>query len=64
MLKKLESKVGSTSRITHFPVLLGSHYQTLSNHMLFAFLPCKCVLLAVTKFVALLYDDNVEEARV
>ena len=63
MLKRLESKVGSTSRITHFPVLLGSHHQTPSNHMLIASLPCKGVLLVVTKFVALLYD-NVEEARV
>ena len=44
---------------------LGLYHQTLSNDMPFASLPCKGVLLAITKFVALLYDnDNVEEARV
>ena len=39
-------------------------YQTLSNHMLFAFLPCKGVLFTITEFVALLYyihDLNLQE---
>ena len=57
MLQRLESIVGPTSRITHFSVLLRSNHQTLSNHMLFASLPCKGVLFVVTRFVALLYDN-------
>ena len=50
--KRLESKMETTNSITHFSVLLRSHHQTLSNHMLFASLPLMSVLFVVT-FVAL-----------
>ena len=44
------------SGVTHFPMDWGSACQDLSEKVQHAMVACLCVLFAVTKFVALLYD--------